>query len=500
MQKRFVTIWFRHLKTDWLSRRQPEVIHSPFVLAIHDRGRKIITAANTLAEQEGIYNGLAVADAKAIFPDLKVHDDKADLGEKILKALAKYCIRYCPIVAIDPPDGLILDVTGCSHLWGGDLLYTTTIINRFKSFGYDVKAGIADTIGAAWAITHFDEREIVINSKQQYFALLFLSPAALRLDQETLELLYKLGLDQVQHFIGMPRSVLKRRFGNQLIQRLDQALGYEVEIIHPVTEPPLYHERLPCLEYILTRQGIEIALERVLESICSRLKIEQKGLRQATFSCYRMDGKIQQIDIGVNGASNNNKHLFKLFELKLDSIEPGPGIELFILEAYKVEDVQAMQEKLWIRNFGLHDVKFSELLDRITNKIGANTIQRYLPGEHYWPERSIRLANSLNEQIKSEWKIDKPRPIQLLSKPERIDVTAPIPDYPPMNFRYKGKLHKIKKADGPERIEREWWMEEGAHRDYYSAEDEEGNRYWLFRSGHYANDQITEWFIHGFFA
>jgi protein ImuB len=117
-----------------------------------------------------------------------------NLAEKLLKALASYCIRYCPIVAIDPPDGLILDVTGCSHLWGGDLLYITTIINRFKGFGYDVKAAIADTIGAAWAITHFDEKEIVIQSKQQYFALLFLSPAALRLEPDTIELLYKLGL------------------------------------------------------------------------------------------------------------------------------------------------------------------------------------------------------------------------------------------------------------------------------------------------------------------
>ena len=499
MPKRFVTIWFRHLKTDWLTRRQPELSRVPFVLAIHDHGRKIVTAANTIAEQEGIYKGIVAADAKAIFPDLIVHDDKPELAEKLLKALAKYCIRYCPVVAINLPDGLILDATGCSHLWGGDLLYVTTIINRFKSFGYDVKAGMADTIGAAWAITHFDEREIVIDSKQQYFALLFLSPAALRLDHETVELLYKLGLGQIQHFIGMPRSVLKRRFGNHLIQRLDQALGYEVEIIHPVIEPPLYHERLPCLEFILTRKGIEIALERVLESLCTSLKKEQKGLRQASFKCYRIDGKIQQIDIGVNAASCNSKHLFKLFELKLDSIEPEPGIELFILEASKVEEIQAMQEKLWLRNFGLHDVKFSELLDRITNKIGANTIQRYLPDEHYWPERSIRSA-ALSEQINTPWKIDKPRPIQLLPTPERIEVTAPIPDYPPMLFRYKGKLHKIKKADGPERIEREWWIEEGAHRDYYSAEDEEGNRYWLFRSGHYANDKNPEWFIHGFFA
>ena len=112
----------------------------------------------------------------------------------------------------------------------------------------------------------------------------------------------------------------------------------------------------------------------------------------------------------------------------------------------------------------------------------------------------LHLASSLDEKISTSWKTDKPRPIQILSTPERIDVTAPIPDYPPMLFRYKGKLHKIKNADGPERIETEWWLEKGQHRDYYSVEDEEGNRYWLFRLGHYTSDQKPQWFIHGFFA
>ena len=500
MSKRFVTIWFRHLKTDWLSRRQPDLRNTPFVLALPDHGRMIVTAVNTVAEKEGIDPGMVVADARAIFPELKVYDDKPELSARLLKAFANYCIRFTPFAAIDPPDGIILDGTGCSHLWGGETSYLAEIIKRFKNFGYDVKAAMADTIGAAWAITHFDSNKLIIENDQQHNALLPLSPAALRLEQESLELLYKLGLKQIRSFIGMPRAVLKRRFGNHLTQRLDQALGYEEEIIHPVQEPQPYYERLPCPELILTRTGIDIALQRLLETMCSRLLQEQKGVRLASFKCYRVDGRIGQIDIGTNRASHNSKHLFKLFELKLDTIEPGLGIELFILDASKVEELLPMQEKLWTGNCGLHDVRFTELIDKVANKIGAGSIQRYLPAEHYWPERSFRLASSIDEETNGSWRIDKPRPIQILSKPERIEVTAPIPDYPPMLFRYKDKLHTIKKADGPERIEREWWLEEGLHRDYYSVEDEEGYRYWLFRSGHYTNDKNPEWFIHGFFA
>ncbi|MFI5132163.1 MAG: DNA polymerase Y family protein, partial [Chitinophagales bacterium] len=248
-----------------------------------------------------------------------------------------------------------------------------------------------------------------------------------------------------------------------------------------------------------TATGIEIALQRLLETMCHRLQQEQKGLRRALFKSYCIDGRIETLEIGTNRPTHNVSHIFKLFEIKISSIEPGLGIELFVLDAPTVEDVKHLQEKLWETTGGLDDIGLSELLDRLAGKLGANQIHRYVPDEHYWPERSIRLASSLNEKAITEWKVDRPRPVQLLSKPELIYVTAPIPDYPPMNFRYKGKLHKIIKADGPERIEQEWWIEEGKHRDYYCVEDEEGRRYWLFRSGHYS-DKSYQWFIHGFFA
>ena len=193
-----------------------------------------------------------------------------------------------------------------------------------------------------------------------------------------------------------------------------------------------------------------------------------------------------------------SRHLFKLFEIKLSTIEPALGIELFVLEAPKVEDHFPLQEKLWEGSGGLEDERLSELLDRLSSKTGVQAT-RYLPDEHYWPERSLKPASSLIEKLTTEWRKDKLRPLQLLAIPERIEVTAPIPDYPPMLFQHKGKLHRIIKADGPERIEQEWWLQQGQHRDYYRVEDESGNRYWLFRLGHY-DDKKFQWFIHGFFA
>lgn len=500
MPKRFVTIWFRRLTTDWFTRRQPELGGVPFVVALPDHGRMQVTAVNTLAQMEGVDSGMAVADARAIIPSLQVLDDKPELTANVLKGLAEWCIRYTPIVAIDLPDGLIFDATGCAHLWGGEKEYLNEISKRFKHFGYSVSIAMADTIGAAWAISRFGKNMDIVESGQQSEALLSLPPAALRLEAETIERLEKLGLRQISYLINMPPASLRRRFGQQFLKRLNQALGYEEEILQPVQPIIPYKEWMPCIEPIVTATGIEIALKRLLDTICQRLRQEGKGLRLAIFTCYCIDGKIQKIEISTNHPSSNNEHLFKLFELKITSIEPALGIELFTLEAPKIEDISPTPRQLWGTDQNLSETGLSELLDRLAGKIGTNNIYRYLPDEHYWPERSFKPAFDLYEKPATTWKVDRPRPLQLLTNPDPIEVTAPVPDYPPMLFRYKGVLHKIIKADGPERIEQEWWLSDGQHRDYYYVEDEHGCRYWLFRSGHYNAEKTYQWFIHGFFA
>ena len=501
MQKRYISLWFRHLTTDWLTLRHPELKEVPFVFVAPIRNRIVITGANILAENQGISVGMAAADAKAIVPDLQIRDDIPGQSAKLLKAIGEWCIRYTPIIAVNLPDGLILDSTGCAHLWGGERDYLKEIITRLRSKGYDVRGALADTVGTAWAVARYGKVKPIIPSGEQTEALLPLPPAALRLDPVILERLQKLGFYTIKSFIGLSRSALRRRFGDSFLLRLNQALGNEDEPIQPLQPIEPYSERLPCLEPIRTAIGIEIAIKTLLEILCKRLANEGNGIRMAVLKGYRIDGKMIETSIGTNRATFHNGHLFKLFELKISTLEPALGIELFTLEAPKVEAVEIEQEVLWSPSgCGLDDTNLAELLDRLSNKIGANRIHRYLPQEHYWPERSIKPTISLKDQPTTKWRTDRPRPSILLPRPERIEVTALIPDYPPMLFVYKNTVHQIKKADGPERIEREWWLDQGEHRDYYQVEDEKGQRYWLFRSGHYTGDHSKQWYIHGFFA
>ena len=165
-----------------------------------------------------------------------------------------------------------------------------------------------------------------------------------------------------------------------------------------------------------------------------------------------------------------------------------------------MEDTGPSQKTIWESAGGLLDKGLSELIDRVSNKMGPDRVHRYMPSEHYWPERAITETSSLDEIALDRWSVTRPRPVYLLARPEPIEVTAPIPDYPPMLFRHRGGLHKIIRADGPERIGQEWWIATGQHRDYYMVEDENGIRYWIFRSGHYKGTGPHQWFLHGYFA
>lgn len=494
---RFASISFPYLLTEYVARKQPEFHGQPFVLASRQRGRMVIDAVSVVAEKKGIHTGMVLADCKAIFPELQMLETEPGRAEKLLQALAEWGIMYTPFAAVDLPDGLMLDITGCPHLWGGEQAYLEHICGKLRSYGYTIKAAIADTIAAAWAVARFSTTTIVPPGSH-CIVLRGLPPAALRLEDTTLARLKKLGMRQIGSFMDMPPSVLRRRFGNELPKRIAQAAGREMEWIVPVKPIEPYQVRLSSMEPIASATGITIALQRLLEMLCLRLETEGMGLRHAIFKSLRVDGIMQQIVIGTGHPSRNIQHLFRLFEHKIATLEPALGFEVFVLEAQKVEKVTHEQAAIWNAP-SQNDLKVAELLDRVTAKIGQDAVNRYLPVEHHWPERSIKQASPLWEKPATQWRTGLPRPIHLLSSPEAIEVTAVLPDYPPMLFRHKGKLCNVSKADGPERIEQEWWQSDGLYRDYYVVEDENGARYWLFRSGPYDGEH-PKWFIHGFFA
>ncbi|SDD83056.1 Y-family DNA polymerase [Niabella drilacis] len=497
--RRYLSIWFPALLADRALRLRPGLKDTPFIIAAPERGRLMVKAASTPAVKKGIVRGMVVADAKALLPALKLFHYKPGVEEKLLTRLAEWCLRFTPVVSPGLPDGILLDISGCPHLWGGEKLYQDAIVHQLKTIGYEVCTGIADTVGAAWAIARFGAAGFIAAPGQQEAALNPLPPAALRLEPPVLERLQKLGFAHIGSFIAMPSTVLRRRFGQALLTRIAQALGHLPETPTALQPAVIFREQLSCTEPVHTRIAIDIALETLLQQLCDSLQRSGKGLRSAVFKINTVDGGSQEIFIGTNRPVRNTAHLLKLFEPKMTTIAPGMGIEVFTLEAPAVEAFSGRQEAIW-NTLGGADTgsELAGLLDRIAGRFGDAAIKRYQPAEHYWPERSV-VAAGLSEKTGAAWRSDRPRPVYLLPEPEPVIVAAPVPDYPPMLFRYRGKVHNIARADGPERIEQEWWLEQRLVRDYYVVEDEDGARYWLFRAGHYGAEK-PQWFLHGFFA
>jgi len=500
MKRRYVALWFRYLATEWFILRKPQHGGHPLVLVTASHGRMVIRSASPEAEAKGIHPGMVLADARAIEPSLIYHDYPPALEEGLLKRIGEWSIRFTPFASVDLPDGLVLDATGCAHLWGGEEAYLTDISKRLRTKGFSVRTAMASTVGAAWALARYGKDATVTEDAKESEAIAPLPPAALRIETEVVQRLQQLGLRTIGELLTIPAPSLRRRFGPTIVLRLRQAVGSAEEPLQPLLVQEPYCERLPCMEPIVTRTGIEMALEQLIAQACTRLQKEGRGLRKAVFRGYRIDGKTTGIEIQTSRATHHTGHLYALFGLKIQQMEPAGGIELFLLQLSNIEEVKPAQEKFWKESAGLLHPSVAQLIDRLSVKMGTHTISRYLPAEHHWPDRALKKSLSLTEDPHTSWRPQKRRPVELLSPPEVIEVTAPVPDYPPMLFRYKGKLHRIVRADGPERIEQEWWIHDAEHRDYYAVEDEEGNRYWIFRSGHYRPEARHQWFLHGFFA
>lgn len=480
-------------------------------------------AADPRALACGIAPGQGVADAQALMPDLLVlqADPAGDLAA--LHRLAEWATRFSPLVAPDPSDGLMLDITGCAHLWGGprdgEEKLLADALRRLCSHGFDVAGAIAGTIGGAWAASRFSQSKAgtIIPTGAVSGALAGLPVQALRIDAATADGLQRLGLRKIGDLYPMKCAGLAQRFGTALITRLDQALGCAAETLSPLLPPPEHRIGLGFAEPISAPDSIRRVSEILVERLVRELAEHQRGARALKLSAYRIDGVVSAIAIGTARASAEPRHLFHLIAEKLERIDPGPGIEFMSLAAERTEVVTALQSGMIdLDEAAISAADLAPLMDRLANRLGAERLGRPVPVESHVPERAVKLVAPLAEQKgepkkKTESKIGwanlPPRPTRLLPNPEPIEVMAPVPDDPPINFHWRRITHRVVWAEGPERVTPEWWhpatddpQESLETRDYYRVQDETGGRYWLYRAGLYQSGKQPRWYLHGVFA
>lgn len=474
---------------------------APLVIAGRDGQRRVVAAANLAARMLGIMPGLALAEAQARIPDLHVVAADPMADAIALEHLAAWALRYSPIVAADPPDGLVIDVTGAAHLFGGEAALLRDLQARLKTANITARAAIADTLGAAHALARFAPKPLSIAAPGKLAATIAPLPlAALRLDADGIGRLWRLGFETIGDLMATPRASLALRFGAELGRRVDQALGRLAEPVSPIRPHDLVHVRRSFAEPIGAPEALMRHTAMLTEQLCPMLERQGLGARRLDLIFERVDGLAQAIRIGTARPVRNAKRLTRLLTDRIETIDPGFGVEAMCLMVSLAEPLDERQ----VDAFGDETPSdVSALIDTLANRLGTRNVYRVAPVESDLPERAVKHVAPLAPPTRTRWPAQWPRPTRLISPPEPVETVALLPDHPPAAFVWRSLRRRVARADGPERIFGEWWrheVERDGMRDYFVVEDESGERFWLFRSGDGESAGDLHWFIHGIFA
>ena len=465
----------------------------------------VIAAACSKSRGLGLRAGMPVAHAQAMVPELVVADACHDDDAQALERLAAWCLRVSPLTAADPPDGVWMDVTGCTHLHEGEAPMLGLLVEHLDRQGLRSQVAIADTPGAAHALARFGGKPVeIVPTGGTADALALLPVAALRIDGRTMDGLRRLGLDLIGQLVTTPRGPLARRFGSGLPRRDDPALGRVSEPIQPVLPPDTVTVRRTFVEPLSTAEAFVSVILTLIGEACALLEQRGEGARPLDLVFERVDASVQVVRIGTARPSRDVRHLARLLDERVEEVDPGLGVEAMRLVLPLVEPLSYGQQASGLVGDEAGDTDLSELVDRLVNRLGPGRVYRLQPIESDVPERSQQAVPIQGSAGAVPWTSPWPRPVRLLRRPEPVEALAMMPDHPPKAFTWRKVRHRVVHADGPERITGEWWVrstELVAVRDYWIVENQEGRRFWLFRQGD-GVDPTTgglAWFLHGFF-
>jgi len=504
--RRFLSLWLRRLPTDRIARhnRQPQVI------AGADGNALRLTAVNDAAARLGLQAGMALADARAMFPAIAVEQADAAADAGLLEKIAGWCLRYTPLVGLAPPDGLQLDITGCAHLLGGEAALRRDLLQRLSSQGLHARAAIADTVGAAHALARHGKCAIAAPHEAQE-ALRELPLAGLRLAADVIAGLQQSGLARIGALYDLPRAPLAARFGAGLWLQLDRALGRQGEAITPRFPPPRFSTERAFAEPLVRMDDVLTIAEELAGRLTALLEQQGMGARTLDLMLFRLDGQVQRLVAGTSRPLRDPAFIRRLFADRLtvceDECDPGFGYDLVRLSARETETLDCHQQGLSGRDGA---EALARLTDRLTARLGDTQVLRPVPQDTHVPEAACPALPARDAcdfavtPLPPQDTLLAARPLRLFARPQPLDETpmAAAPDGVPLRFRWRRVVHEVIASEGPERIAMPWWQDAQGRaltRDYFRIACKDGGRFWLFRDGLY-HETAPRWFVHGLFA
>lgn len=501
--RRCLALFLPWLPAERLIRSGDAPADRPFALIEKQRGALRLVALSPEARRLGLELGQALADARSCVPELLIfpHNPRADAAW--LARLASLCGDYSPSVQSDPPQGLLLDITGCAHLHGGEVGLCDGLAARIAAERLTVRAGLATTPQGARALARYGGEDIDA-----------LPLAALDAEFETTQALARAGFRRIADLAKVDRAALTARFGAALATRLARLLGEEdAPLVPERRRAPVFAEQR-FAEPIGRTDDVLDVIEQLLERAAVNLRERCHGGRRFVARLHRSDGHIARLAIETGAPTRDPVLVLRLLRERIgslaDPLDPGFGYDAIDLAVTHSEALPDRQEALEAERGRPDDT--SPLLDRLAVRHGPQRVLRFAAGDSHVPERAGKLWPLRDSRKTSSWlqvgESEPPlRPLVLFDPPQLVRVLDSVPDGPPRRFTWKGKPHRVLRHEGPERIAAEWWRRRDGHagnpgltRDYYRVEDDGGHRFWLFRHGLYGKEaEHLDWYVHGLF-
>ena len=551
-QRRFLSLWFPRLGAERCLRLENDLADLPFAILQESGQAQRLSSLSHSASLAGLYPGQSLRDAQAICPKLITRMRNIPAEHQFLLALCRWGGKFSPWITTVADDGLCMDITGCAHLFGGEDGFVKQIASECEDFQLSTRLGLADTIGAAWALAHYhpshdqsdrnvdaltqEARATRVKLPKQRFsqprrqaqarastgnphpkaqiaplggshsALAALPVAALRLESSTIHNLHRVGLRQIGDLSGQPRAALARRFGKELMLRLDQALGRVPEPLSAQRTPPHFGVRMSLPDPIGLADDLRAALDRLLPRLCDKLRAAGQGARQIDLQVFQTDQTLSYIRIQLAQAGHTIERIRPLLLLKLETIDMGFGIDMLRLEASQTEPITLRTTPAPLQQTHHNttptgaDTDLNDLIGRLGTRIGLDHVTRLHPAESHIAEKTAVVFAAAWSKPAPDWpRPDRPRP-KLLWPPEPISAKQ-IPDVPP-RFRWRNRVLTTAMQQGPERIAPEWWLDDpnwrSGVRDYWRINCAEGDQLWVFFA--HGGARNAGWYCQGSFT
>lgn len=473
-----MSLWLPELPLDRLRRSgDTRLTSGPFAIIAEQKNAWRITHANEAAIHAGVAIGLPLADARAICPDLLSEPADPVREDILLRALWRWADILSPRISLDAPDGLLLDITGCAHLFGGERPMAEDAVQRLSDLSIKARIGVADTKGAARALARFENHLISIaQTSKTSEALAHLPIAALGLEQSLVTDLARTGLTTIGQLYQQPSGELARRFGLELTKALGAATGQAPDPITPRAADPVYAARITLPDPIGFLSDLEEVLSRLATQVCKRLEEDQKGARQFHLTVRCVDTGDHHMSIGFARPCFEPAPILRQLNHPLSKLEIEYGADWFRLSASHVEPIRLRQVEMG-EQAKREDHRF-QLIETLGNRIGFDHVRIFAPRDSYLPECEYEQVEAVNAH-RFDWiKSARERPIRLFNPPEFVHVETP--GRPPLAFKWRRMSFASKTATGPERLTPRWHVDTDLRtRDYWKVHTEEGRRLWL---------------------